>query len=162
MRFLKIITFLIGLFCFCVISYFIFMIFTDKRGSNAPLMAYVYIGLAYASSILNLIYHGKSFRFYRKKENINLTKKLHKIFWAATISFNSLLLFLFGLSAYDIFRFLRYGFNQSGEQIMVMLVLLIFSVIGFLEVSLLKKRIKRLRTERTTKDEISSIGNLTP
>ena len=159
MRFLKIITILIGLLCFCLISYFIFMIFTEKRSGNVPLMAYLYVALAYTSSILNLIYHGKSFRFYRKIENANLTKKLHKIFWAAAISFNSLLLFLVGLSIYDILRFLRYGFNQSGEQILVMLVLLIFCVIGFLEVSLLKKRIKRLRTERTTKDEISSIGN---
>jgi hypothetical protein len=159
MRFLKIIAILIGLFCFCIISYFIFMIFTEKRGSNAPLMAYLYISLAYVSSISNLIYHGKTFRFYRKKENANLTKKLHKIFWAATISFNSLLLFLAGLTVYDIFRFLRYGYGQNTTQILMLLVLLTFSSIGFLEVSLLKKRIKRLRTERTTKDEISSIGN---
>jgi len=159
MRFLKIIAILIGLFCFGAISYFIFMIATERNAGNAPLMAYVYIGLAYASSISNLVYHVKSYRFYGKEEKVNVTKKLHKVFWAAAILFNSFLMFLFGLSVYDVFRFLKYGYNQSGEQILLMLLLLTFAIIGFLEVLLLKKRIKRLRTERTTKDEISSIGN---
>ncbi|MBC8756654.1 hypothetical protein H2O64_18420 [Kordia sp. YSTF-M3] len=160
MRFLKISTILFGVFSFLVLSYLSYLILTQDNSRGAPLLVYVLFVLACIATILNLYYHYKSFYFYRRKKQQQLHKTFSKFLWIGPICFSAFLLFLFGLTVYDIIRFSRLGFSYDIKQFITGFVLLLFGIIGFLEASLLKKRIKQFNTERTIKDEIDDIGTL--
>ncbi|QHI36752.1 hypothetical protein IMCC3317_21220 [Kordia antarctica] len=157
MRFFKIFSIVITVIFFCVFMYFVYVIIENESKRGAPFLAYVYLALIFISILVTFVYHFKSYHYYRAKENMNLSKKLSKILWAGAISYNSLLLFVAGMSAYDLIIY-RMGFMRWRE-VAVLSCFLFIGGIGILEVSLLKKRIKRLKSEVELKDEIESIGN---
>jgi hypothetical protein len=160
MRFLKISTILFGVFSFLVLSYFSYIILTQVGSRGAPLLMYFLFVLACIATILNLYYHYKSSHFYRRKRQQQLPKTFSNFLWIGPICFSAFLLFLFGLTVYDIIRFSRFGISYDIKQFITAFVLLLFGIIGFLEVSLLKKRIKQFKTERDIKEEINDIGTL--
>ncbi|WP_420574840.1 hypothetical protein [Kordia sp.] len=122
--------------------------------ANMPLYAKILIAFMYILAILNILYHVKSFRFYRREEKWNLTKKLPMFLWIATLCFSTFLLFLVGVAMYNnADKYLSHRY--SSEDIFFISLLIGPSLLGFLEVSMLKKRIKMIRTK---KDEIEEIG----
>ncbi len=156
MRFLKIITISSTLIFFCAFLYFLYFIVLPAPG-NAPLLAYIYLVLIFITVIIAVVYQFKSYRFYRNAESVHLSKKLSKILWAGAISFYCLLLFLAGIITYETVIY-RIGFVRL-EQLALLGGFLFLGGMGLLEVSLLKKRIKRLNAELVRKDEIESIGD---
>ena len=158
MRFFKILTISITLIFFCAFLYFLFaVVLPDIK--NAPLIAYIYLILIFATVIIALVYHFKSYHFYRNKKNVNLSKKLSKMLWAGAISFYCLLLSIAGLGGYDLLIY-RIGYMSWRELLFVGGFLCIGSL-GILEISILKKRIKTLKEASQAKDDIESIGNTT-
>ncbi|MBC8756655.1 hypothetical protein H2O64_18425 [Kordia sp. YSTF-M3] len=122
------------------------------------MIARICIVLMIILSIINIFYHIKTFRFYRREEKRNLDKKVSKMLVIGTLCFSAFLLFLVGVSLYN--NADKYWANNySGEDIFFLSFLIFPAFLGFLEVSLLKKRIKRLKTEHDTKGEINDIGN---
>ena len=160
MRVLKIVLTIFSSVILLGVLYGLWEEFSKEGITRVPLLGIIYIGLAIPFSLVNIIYHLKSFRFYRRKEKRNLAKKFSKTLWIGTICFSAFLFLLIGTTLYNkAGQFLNS--NYKTEDTLFLFVLVILSLLGFLEVSLLKKRIKRLKVECETKDEISSIGNST-
>ncbi|WP_420574838.1 hypothetical protein [Kordia sp.] len=159
-RVLKILLILSGLFCFGGLSVIVYILLTNENNSGS-IIAYLSLALVYMASIVNLVYHIKSFQFYKKKENITVAFKVSKVFWIGAIVFNGALLVLFGYALYDYLRLMSYGIAHQLKDVLLLVFMLVSCVLGFLELSLLKNRLKKLRLERHTKDEIDEIGSST-
>ena len=133
--------------------------FSFTSASNKIIFAYFFIVLLMVFGVLNISYQIKTFRFYRKESKRNLDKKIPKFLWIAAISFN---FFLFSIIAIGFYnnrdRYLSGNFKA--EALLFMSMLFVFGVLGFLEISILKKRLKRLKTAKENKDEIETIGNI--
>ncbi len=157
MRVLKILLTLYSLFIFGGISYLI--LFGDRETVGTPVALFVFSGIAIVTSVLNVFYHVKSFRFYQRKEKRQLDRKLPVILWIGTICFSLLLLCTAGDSMYNLIQMYRYGY--AGRYLFSVLTFLVPGLLGFLEVLILKKRIKRLKAIVATKNEINEIGNQT-
>lgn len=158
MRFLKILFILFSVMVVGSVIYIINYEFTRTQTIPViPVAQYIYLGLALSSAVLNILYQIKSFRFYRRAEKQNLDKKVPKIYWIGAICFFAFLLYVTGASIYGIIRFWEFGY--SGQDIFRILIFLVPGILGFLEISLLKKRIKRLKNERDHRDEIEDIGS---
>ena len=158
MRFLKICLMIFSVLIVCSVLYVFWIEFSKYTTPNITVFLYIYLGVAMFFAILSFLYHIKSFRFYRRQEKRNLDKKLHKFFWIGTICFSSFLLYIAGTTLYNMLLYIEYGYNSSDARLILFYI--IPGLLGFLEASILKKRIKRLKTERDTKEEIDDIGNL--
>lgn len=162
MRVLKIVLILFSLATITAIVYILIQEsgnFSFATASNKVLSAYVYMLLLLILAILNIIYQIKTFRIYRKESKRNLDKKVSKFFWVVAISFNFFLLLPVLIGLYNNWRRYWYG-NFNGGQLLFMSILFILTMLGFLEISILKKRIKRLKAAKENKDEIETIGNI--
>ncbi len=160
MRFLKICFIIISFIIVIGLSYALLYSFLKEGATGVPRFGYLYIGLAIIFSIVNILYHLKSFRFYRRKEKQNLDKRLSKLLWIGAICFSAFQLLLVGTSLYNNSN--RYIQNTyKSEDLFLICIFTFLGLLGFLEVSLLRKRIKQLKTELDTKEEINEIGNLT-
>ncbi|EDP97629.1 hypothetical protein U8527_04730 [Kordia algicida OT-1] len=160
MRFIKILLIAICSLIILGMSYAIWEQDSFDKLLKFPLFAKIIIGLVFVLSTLNILYHIKSFRFYRRAAKQNLHKDLSKILWIGTLCFSAYMLFLVGLSLYNnADKYLSNNY-ESGD-ILIMCFLISLAFLGFLEVSILRKRIKRLKIEHDSKDEISDIGNST-
>jgi peptidoglycan/LPS O-acetylase OafA/YrhL len=155
MRFIKIVLIIFSTIILGGMLYLLLENFSDNRLLGFSLF-FVYSGLTILFSLVNILYHIKTFRFYRRKEKRNLDKKVSNILWVGAICFSSFLLFRMGSSFYS---YAQIAYDR--EDIFFTFIFIALLLIGLLEVFLLKKRIKRLKDERTTKDEINSIGNIT-
>lgn len=158
MRLLKILLIIFSIIILGSVLYACWFEFYRAGVVRTSIYLYVYFGFALISVILNILYHIKSFHYYRQKENRNLDKKLPKLFWIGTMCFSAFIMYI-GFNT--LYKIISYGsqFGYSIGDIFIILLFIIPSFLGFLEVSILKKRIKRLKTEHDVKDEINSIGN---
>jgi hypothetical protein len=158
MRVLKILLIIFSSLILLGISYGAWEEFSVEKPMTIPMIARIIIVLMIILSIINILYHIKTFRFYRREEKRNLDKKISKILVIGTLCFPVFLLFLVGVSLYN--NADKYWANNySGEDVFFLSLLIFPAFLGFLEVSILKKRIKRLKIEYATKDEINDIGN---
>lgn len=146
MRFIKILLILFSLAITIGLCYIFSSMFSRDRLTRMPVSGIIYFGILALSSVLNILYHLKSFRFYRRKDKQNLDKKLSKILWAGTLCFSGFLLFLIGTAFYKNTQQLVHS-NYNSEEIKYLFVFIAFALLGLFEVSLLKKRIKQLRNE---------------
>ena len=156
MRFLKLILILFSIVTLLAIT---FVIVSEFNGmlSEIPLLALVYFILITILSIIHIVYHIKSFRFYRRKEKQNLDKKLSKFHWIGATCLYAFLLFLLGQGIYNNwYRYWDGGYKW--DDILFIALFLIPASIGFLEFFYLKKRIKEIIAMRDTKEEINDIG----
>lgn len=160
MRFIKIVLIIFLTIIFGGMSYLLIEGLLEVGYSEFTLTRLGTLVLILLFSLVNILYHIKTFRFYRRKEKRNLDKKISVILWIGAICFSSFLLILVGNSLYRDMDYYMYN-DYNSEYTLYTFIFITFLLIGLLEVSLLKKRIKRLKDERTTKDEINSIGNLT-
>ncbi|MEM6686876.1 MAG: hypothetical protein AAF617_13915 [Bacteroidota bacterium] len=156
MKVLKIILIICSLIVIGGVFYIIWIDLSRISLRRTPYYLYINLGLALVFSVANIIYHIKSFRFYRSKEKWQLDKKVSKILWAGVICFSCFLLYLGSVTLYSVLQFMRYGFYTRA--MLTVLIFIIPGFLGFLEASLLKKRIRRLRSETNTIDEIDTIG----
>ena len=156
MRFFKIILFLVSLLVTCAVVYVVWFELSRTNVGRIPYSVYIYLGIAFASAIINILYHIKSFRFYRRKEKRRLHKNVHKILWVGTICFSAFLLYIAAAAIYSMIRFIEYGYNK--QDLVMIIIFLLLGFFGLLEASLLKKRIRRLRSEHNVLEEIDNIG----
>lgn len=124
---------------------------------GVPSIVYVIFGALIVFSFFNIMYHIKSFRFYRRKQKQQLDKKLHKIFWIAGFALPGFLFFLLSMAVYNNSERFAGGYLRS-EEIFVTLTFLIVGIVELLETSLLQKRIKKLKENHEIKNEINDIG----
>ncbi|WP_162200416.1 hypothetical protein [Kordia jejudonensis] len=111
------------------------------------------------SSVITIIYHIKSFRFYRRENKQRLDKKLSKFLWIGAISFYGILLFVFAQGVYN--NWSRYlNGNLQDNDFLFIAISLIPSLIGLVEISFMKKRIKQLKAKRGVKEGINDIKGL--
>lgn len=157
-RLLKIFLILASLALVIIILYVIFYQMLGQSWSNIPFTVYLYLSIAFITATFNIVYHIVSFHFCRSKEKIDFNRKIPKVLWIAGICFSSFLLYVSGASLYSFLRFIQYDFDN--KQILFILAFTVAAFAGFLELSLLQKRIKRLRKEQEAKDDIETIGNL--
>ncbi|MEM6718380.1 MAG: hypothetical protein AAF611_03595 [Bacteroidota bacterium] len=156
MRFLKILLTLCSVVMIGAVIYVVWFELSRANFNQIPFYLYMYLGFAVLSSVVNIIYHTKSYRFYRRKGKRQLDKKVHKILWVGTICFSTFLLYIGGVGLYTMIRFIEYGYNT--RDVFMILLFIVPGFVGFLEASLLKKRIRRLRNEHDTLEEIENIG----
>lgn len=117
------------------------------------------MGVLIFLSAANILYHIKSFRFYRGNKRQRLYKKLHKIFWVIGFVFPVFLFVLLSFSVYgNSVRFAN-GYYNSGEVVFT-IILFIVSIVEFIETLQLQKRIKKLRETHDIKKEIDDIGEI--
>ncbi len=156
MRFLKILLIIASLILIGGVVYVVWYELSRYNFTQLPLSLHIHMGLAFICAVINSIFHVISFQYYKRKENVRLYKKIHKILWVGTICFSSFLIYVGGVTLYSLLRFIEFGY--SGEQVAVVSLFIIVGCTGFLEASILKKRIRRLREEHSTFDEINNIG----
>jgi len=157
-RLLKIFLILASLALIGIVLYLIFYEILARPDVSIPITVYIYLSVAFVTATLNIVYHMMSFHFYRPKDKIDFNKKFPKILWIGGICFSSFLLYITGASLYSFLRFVQYG-GYDAKQIFFILAFMASAFASFLELSLLKKRIKKLRKEQETKDDIETIGN---
>lgn len=158
MRFLKIFLMIFTLIILLVIFYLIYDGFTKGNFWDNPLLALVNFPLAIIFFSVNICYHFKTFHFYRRKEKRNLDKKVSKFLWAGAICFSLFFVWLLVSSTYV--KLERFTLdNYDPMDMLFSIVFCIPALLNILEVSILKKRLKRLKIEHDTKEEISDIGN---
>lgn len=142
---------------FVFIGIVLYLFFYETIGkANTPIVAYVYLSIAFVTATINIVYHIVTFYFCKQKKKINLERKVSKLLWIGGICFSSFMLYIGGAGLYNFFRFIKYGFEM--KQLVFIVSFLLIALLGFLELSLLRKRIKRLRKEQETKDDIETIG----
>ncbi|PTX58698.1 hypothetical protein C8N46_1126 [Kordia periserrulae] len=124
---------------------------------NFNTIMYTIIVVLISISALNILYHIKSFRFYRRKENQRLDKKLHKLFWVIGFAFPIFLFVLLSFSVYGNSARFASGLYSADELVLVV-ILFVVSIVEFTETVQLQKRIKKLRETRDIKMEIDDIG----
>lgn len=157
MLFLKIILILFSMLIICTVILVLLEGINDTDRNTKFIIAYIIILIV--SSVITIIYHIKSFRFYRQEKKRNLDKKLSKFLWIGAISFYSFLLFLFAQGVYN--NMGRYwNGNLKDNDFLFVAIILIPGLIGLMEISFLKKHIKQLKAERDVKEDINDIGNL--
>lgn len=155
MRFLKIILILFSLLIIGSVTLVMFEGISSADKNAQFIITYIIILIVL--SIITILYQIKSFRFYRREEKQNLDKKLSKFLWIGAVSFYSFLLFIFGQGVYN--NWSRYwNGNLKGNDFLFVSILFIPALIGLMEISFLKKRIKQLKLIRDTKEEIDDIG----
>lgn len=158
MRFLKILLILFSVIIIGAVVYVYWFELSRTTEISVSIYLYVYLGFGFISSIINIIYHIRSFCFYRRKEKQNLDKKLSKLLWIGTICFSIFLIYVGGATLYSMMLFtVEYGYQA--KDIFLALLFLVPGFFGLLEVSILKKRIKRLKLERDITEEINDIGS---
>ncbi|QHI36750.1 hypothetical protein IMCC3317_21200 [Kordia antarctica] len=158
MRFLKILLILFSIIIIGAVIYVYWFEFSKTSETSVSIYLHAYLGFGFISSVINIIYHIISFRFYRREEKRNLDKKLSKILWIGTICFSAFLVYVGGTTLYSIMLFMG-EFGYQVKDIFLALLFLVPGFFGLLEASLLKKRIKRLKTERDLTEEINDIGS---
>jgi len=156
MRFLKVFLIISSFVIIGIVIYLLWLESTREITRQIPYYIYLYLAFAFITALLNIIFHIKSYHFYKRKEKRKLHKKVHKILWVATICFSCFLLYVGGVALYTMLRFIQYGYNT--RDIVTILLFIIPGFLGFLEASILKKRIRRLRLEHNTMEEIENIG----
>lgn len=156
MRFLKVLLIIGSLVVIGIVTYGAWHEFSRSNLIRLPWSLYIHMSIAFIAAAINIIFHVRSFQYYKRKEKVRLDKKIHKILWVGVICFSSFLIYIGGFLLYDVLRFIEYGYR--GEQVLVISLLLIIGFLGFLEASILKKRIRRLRSEHNTVEEIDNIG----
>jgi hypothetical protein len=158
MRFIKVILIILSISMVALLIYTLYGLSTFDAGEEIPTAIFATLSLLLLLSIGNVIYHFKSFRFYRRSEKQRLESPLHKLIWVAGFGYPGLLFFLFSIGIYN--NSARYYSGAYNPQDLFIIILLIsLGSLEFLETSLLKRRIKRLKIERDSKNEISDIGN---
>ncbi len=157
MRFLKILLIIASMVLVGIVLYLFFYEIIDRPSVAVPYTVYIYLSITFVVSTINIVYHIVSFHFCRRKEKVNLAKKVPKILWIGSITFSSFLLFISGTALYSVLRFIKYGLEM--KQLVFTGFFLVVALLGFLELSLLRKRIKRLQKEQETKDDIETIGS---
>lgn len=123
------------------------------------LLGVLYLVIVFFSGLLSLLYQVKSFRFYRKKEKQKLHKELPKILWIGALSMTVLLFYIAGVQIYATSK--DAGLGSEEDTVFRVFLFLMLAILNVLEVLWLKKRIKRLKMQHDTKEEISYIGNQT-
>jgi len=161
MRVYKIILIIILAFTLFMMVFGMIEIYGSIQRTPELIYAIIFIVFGLVAGVLAFIYHIKSFRYYRASKQKEKVKKLPLILWIGAIATGVyyLLFGIFGILG-TVENTAETGTNKF-EVIMTicMIVILVFGVFSLVETSILKKRIKRLQTEHTTKDEISSIGS---
>ncbi|WP_298509970.1 hypothetical protein [uncultured Kordia sp.] len=156
MRVLKIILIIVSLIITCTVVYVMWQAMVTAQNVQIPFEIYIYFGFAFIFAIVNIIYHIKTYRFYRRKEKQRLEKEVHKLLWVGTVCFSTFLLYVAGATLNSLLWFIEYGYNR--QDVLTIFMFSIPGFFGFLEASLLKKRIKRLRSEYDVIEEIDNIG----
>ncbi|AXG68040.1 hypothetical protein KORDIASMS9_00229 [Kordia sp. SMS9] len=156
MRFIKILLIISSLIVMGVAIYIVMYELSRYNLSQLPLSLYFHMSFAFISAAINIIFHVRSFQYYKRKENVRLHKKIHKILWVGAICFAAFLIYVGGVTLYSLILLIEYGYN--GQQLLVIFLFIIGGCLGFLEASILKKRMRRLRSENNTMDEIDNIG----
>lgn len=157
MRFLKILLIIASIVLIGIVLYLFFHEIIGRPNVAVPYAVYIYLSITFVVAAINIVYHIASFHFCRRKEKVNLAKKVPKILWIGGITFSSFLLFVSGSALYSVLRFIKYGLEM--KQLVLVISFLLTALLGFLELSLLRKRIKRLQKEQETKDDIETIGS---
>ena len=108
---------------------------------------------------LAILYHIKSFRYYRKSKRRKKVKNLALVLWISAVAFDVYILFF---SIFALLGISTEGAIVDSEMVMIIIVVIVFllyAIGSLLEVSLLKKRIKKQQEEVLLKDEIDEIGS---
>ncbi|MFK7750636.1 MAG: hypothetical protein AB8B65_19755 [Kordia sp.] len=84
---------------------------------------------------------------------------MRKILWAGTMCFGTFLIYIGSGIIYSLIINITYGYSVNTQDLYTLLVFFIPGFLIFLEASLLKKRIRRLRVAHDVYDEIEHIGN---
>lgn len=162
MRFIKILLIIAALAVITMVSYVLFyeILGRTEVRSLVPIEAYIYLALTFVTSAMGVVYHIISFPFYKSREKVNLSKKISKFLWVGGISFSSITLFIGGYGLYSFISYIAYG-GFDLKQILFVVGFSVTGLLGFLELSILKRRIVKLKKEKETKDDIETIGNST-
>lgn len=161
MRILKILLILFSVVVFGLACYLFWFELSRRNDFQLQIYyeAFIYLGIGIVSSVCSVLYHIKSFRYYRGESRWNLDKKLPKFYFVGAYSFYAFLLFAAGSLLFTMIRLLELDYGFSFKDFVSILIFLVPGILGFIEVSVLIKRIRRLRKERELKNDISSIGN---
>ncbi|MGH1383530.1 hypothetical protein [Kordia sp.] len=158
MRVFKILLIIFSIIIVGVVVYIVGFQFTKENFSRIPYYVHIHLVLAFLFSVTNILYHIKSFRFYRRKEKRRLEKKVHKLLWVGTICCSTFLIYIGAGILYSMIISISYGFSVNTQDLYSIFIFFIPGFLGFLETSLLRKRIRRLRVESDVYEEIDTIG----
>ncbi|WP_046756121.1 hypothetical protein [Kordia jejudonensis] len=158
-RVLKILFILVSFFLIGYVLYLIFYKIIGQTDAYVPFVVYLYLSLVLFTSTANIVYQLMSFQYYRRKENVHLTKKFPKILWIGGICFAGLMLCAGGTGLFSVLSKTVYYFDY--KQVLFIISFTGIGLLSFLELSLLKKRIAMLQKEHEAKDDIETIGNTT-
>lgn len=132
-----------------------------RENSPAALAISVFTSIGIVFGLLTIVYHIKSFRYYRKSKRLEKAKKMSIVLWVSAVISGIYTLFfgafaLLGISANNTELSSK---SEYFVMIIMLIIILLSGISSLVEVSLLKKRIKTQREEVLLQDEIDDIGN---
>ncbi|WP_298426453.1 hypothetical protein [uncultured Kordia sp.] len=157
MRILKIILILITIFLLFFMSLaliFLKDVFGNKSGY---IIALLFVVLGFLLSAFTLIYHIKSFRYYRKSKPYKEANKTIAVLKICAIA-HSVYCILFGILSI-IGNFTTNDRSDDIISAVVFVPVILFGILSIYETVFLRKQINQLQKEQETKDEIATIGN---
>ena len=161
MRAYKIILLIILAFILFMMVFGIIEIYKNIKQNSEVMYIIIFAVVGLVAGVLAAVYHIKSFRYYRESKRKEKVGKLSIILWIGAVA-TGIYYVIFGTFGFIGVIGSNSHINSSIydiAQIMFMVVIALFGIFSLIETSILKKRIKQLKAEHTTKDEISSIGN---
>ncbi|QHI36749.1 hypothetical protein IMCC3317_21190 [Kordia antarctica] len=158
MRAFKIILIIILILVLFILALGTIEIYKENRPEAFAICIFTSIGIVFG--LLTIVYHIKSFRYYRKSKRLEKAKKISIILWISAVASSIYTLFfgavaLLGISA----NTAELSSNPEYLSMIIMLIIiLLYGISSLVEVSLLKKRIKTQREEVLLHTEIDEIG----
>lgn len=158
MRIFKLLLILISLLVLLSFTFAGFIIFSSN--GKTALYGYVHLFLGLLTSALSIIFHLKSYRYYRKKKKNDYNIKIPKTIWIGEISFATFIVYI---AVVAIIGYLKERTIGEAENIKLILFIvvstLVIAVLNIVEVVFLEKRVKKGTIAQEQLHEIDEIGN---
>jgi len=161
MRVYKIILILITIVSLLFMSLAMFYLEKVFGGNSGYFIVLIFVASGFVLSLLTLFYHIKSFRYYRKSKPYKKEDK-GAVFLRFSAVGHSIYCILFGVTILlaAIIKSQEKNAESFGMIIkLIMVVYLLYGIFSILETVLLRKRIKKIKKEQETKNEIQAIGS---
>lgn len=150
-----------------VLALFILFIVMGMIGINQEieynpdaLYIIIFISIGIILGLAAMLCHIKTFRYYRKSKSRKKVKKVSIFLWIAAVA-SSVYILLFSIFAF-IGTFMEPNSVRNAEAFFTKLILIIlffYGVGSLVEISIVKKRIKKQHEEMSLQDEINEIGS---
>lgn len=157
MRLLKILLIIVA--SLIILSLVVVIVIIATREGKMAYYGYVHMVIGFLTSILSVLFHLKSYQYYRQNKKIDYKQKLSKTLWIGSFCFGIFLLYVAFGATYSYVKVAQYDSSVELKSILLLMGLFFVGISNTLEMLSLKKRIAQGKETQEQLDEIDVIGD---